>query len=146
MVKTEHYGYVKDGVLVAVNKNRLAQDLKQFPDCDVVLTIKKRGKRSLLQNNYYHGVVVKEIQIRLRELGHDVDCDTVHEFLKCKFNSEKVVTPQAEVIEVPKSTTEMNKGEFVEYVERIRAWAADMLEIWIPDPGQQSALFFDRDC
>jgi hypothetical protein len=141
MTKTEQYGYIQDGKLHIMNKKRLADDLRQFKPCDVVVVIKKRGKRSILQNAYYWGVVVKEIQLRFRELGHDVETDDVHEFLKQKFHSEKIVTPQAEVIEVPKSTTEMNKGEFSEYVERIKEWASCTLEIYIPDAGQQTEMF-----
>jgi hypothetical protein len=141
MTKTEQYGYIQDGQLHILNKQRLAEDLRQFKPCDVVITIKKRGKRSILQNAYYWGCVVKEIQLRFRELGHDVETDDVHEFLKQKFNYEKIVTPQAEVIEVPKSTTEMNKEEFSEYVERIKEWASSTLEIYIPDAGQQTQMF-----
>jgi hypothetical protein len=141
MTKTEQYGYIQDGRLHIMNKKRLADDLRQFKPCDVVVVIKKRGKRSILQNAYYWGVVVKEIQLRFRELGHDVETDDVHEFLKQKFHSEKIVTPQAEVIEVPKSTTEMNKDEFSEYVERIKEWASSTLEIYIPDAGQQTEMF-----
>lgn len=141
MTKTEHYGYVQDGKLHIINKDRMQDDLRQFKPCDVVITIKKRGKRSLLQNAYYFGCVVKEIQLRFRELGHDVETDDVHEFLKQKFHSEKIVIDQAEVIEVPKSTTEMNKTEFSEYVERIKEWASSVLEIYIPDAGQQTEMF-----
>jgi hypothetical protein len=141
MTKTDAIGTVKNGKLHIINKARLDEDLRQFKDCDVEIVIKKRGRRSFLQNAYYWGCIVKEIQLRFRELGHDVDSDDVHEFLKQKFHNEKIVTPQAEVITVPRSTTEMNKGEFVEYVERIRDWAADTLEIYIPDPGQQTAFF-----
>lgn len=141
MTKTEFFGYVKDGQLTALNKGRIAQDLKTFPDCDVVVVIKKRGKRSSKANAYYWAVVVKEIQLRFRELGHDVETDDVHEFLKQKFHSEKIVTPQCEVIEVPKSTTEMNKDEFTEYLTRIIEWAASTLEIYIPEAGQQTEMF-----
>lgn len=143
MTKTDAIGTVKNGKLAIINKDRLHEDLRQFKDCDVDIIIKKRGRRSLLQNAYYWGCVVKEVQLRFRELGHDVETDDVHEFLKQKFHNEQIVTPQAEVITVPKSTTEMNKGEFVEYVERIRDWAADTLEIFIPDPGQQTAFFLN---
>jgi hypothetical protein len=141
MTKTEQTGYIKEGKLHILNRHRLEEDCRHFPDCDIEIVIKKRGKRSSLQNRYYFGVVVKEIQLRLRELGHDVDTDTVHEFLKQKFNSEKVITPQAEVFEIPKSTTEMNKDEFTEYVERIKEWASSTLEIYIPDAGVQTELY-----
>lgn len=141
MTKVETYGYIESGKLHINNRKRLNEDLRTFKDCDVAITIKKRGKRSLPQNAYYWGVIVKEIQIRMRELGNDVDCDTVHEFLKLKFNSEKVVTPQAEVIEIGGTTTEMNKEQFSEYCEKIKEWASSVLEIYIPDANTQTEMF-----
>lgn len=142
MTKTEQFGYVDNsGKLHIMNRKRLDEDLRHFKPCDVVMVIKKRGKRSILQNAYYFGVVVKEIQLRFRELGHDVNVDEVHEFLKCKFHTERIVTEQAEVIEVPRSTTEMNKTEFGEYIDRIKDWAYSTLEIWIPEAGTQTEMF-----
>lgn len=141
MTKCETYGHIEDGRLIIHNRKRLNEDLRTFKDCDVTITIKKRGKRSLPQNSYYWGVIVKEIQLRFRELGNDVNCETVHEFLKQKFNPEKVVTSQAEIIEIGGTTTEMNKDQFSEYCEKIKEWASGILEIYIPDPGQQTEMF-----
>lgn len=142
MTKTEQFGYVdQGGKLHIINKQRLEEDLGQFKPCDIVMTIKKRGKRSLLQNAYYWGCVVKEVQLRFRELGHDVEADDVHEFLKQKFHFEQIITPNAEVIQVAKSTSEMNKSEFGEYIDRIKDWAHDTLEIWIPEAGSQTQMF-----
>lgn len=141
MTKTECHGYIEDGKLHILNRKRLNQDLKDFKPCDVVVIIKKRGKRSLPQNAYYWGCVVKEIQIRLKELGNEFDSDDIHEFLKQKFNKEQVVTKQGELLEIGKTTTELNKEEFSSYVDRIREWASDTLEISIPDPNSQTEMF-----
>jgi hypothetical protein len=142
MVKIEQYGYVKDGELKILNRKRFNAEIKAFPDCDVQITIKKRGKRSSQQNRYYWGVIVDEIRHELLRRGNRFDSDTIHEFLKQKFNSAKVVVETTgELIEIGKSTTEMNKDEFTEYIERIREWAAQSLEITIPDAGEQTKLF-----
>lgn len=141
-MKIECYGFIENGKLKVQNEKRLKEDLRSVKDCDVVVVIKKRGKRSLPQNAYYHGVVVSEIRTRLKELGNDFDHDTVHEFLKQKFNSEKIVVPTTgEMIEVGQSTTRMNKDDFGSYIDRIIQWASETLEIHIPEPGQQSELF-----
>lgn len=140
MTKTEAHGYVEGGKLHILNRKRLNQDLKDFKPCDVVVIIKKRGKRSLPQNAYYWSCVVKEIQVRLKELGNDFDADDIHEFLKQKFNKEQVVTKQGELLEIGKTTTDLNKEEFSIYVDRIREWASDTLEIFIPDPNTQTAF------
>jgi hypothetical protein len=141
MTKTEHYGYVENGKLHILNRKRMNEDLRTFKNVDVVIIIKKRGKRSLPQNAYYWAVLVKEIQLRLRELGTDVDMDDVHEFLKQKFNYERVVTVDGEAIDIGKTTTEMNKEEFGSYIDRIIEWAAMTLEITIPLPNEQTAMF-----
>lgn len=141
MTKLESYGYVEGGKLHILNRKRMDQDLKEFRPCDVVIIIKKKGKRSLQQNAYYFGVVIKEIQLRLRDLGSRVDTDDIHEYLKQWFNKEKIKTPQGELLEIGVTTTDLNKYEFSEYVERIREWASMSLDINIPDPGEQAAMF-----
>lgn len=142
MVKVDTYGFIKDGVLKILNRHRFDAEIKSLPDCEVEIIVKKKGKRSSQSNRYYFGVVVREIRERFKELGHRVDSETVHEFLKQKFNAEKVVIPEtAEVIEIGKTTTEMNKDEFFEYVEQIRQWASAVLEIYIPDPNTQAKIF-----
>ena len=141
MTKSESIGYIKGGKLHIMNRKRMNQDLTEFKDCDVTITIKKRGKRSILQNAYYWGVVVKEIKIRFREFGHDVDDDDVHSFLKQKVHYETIVTEHGEAIQVAKSTTEMNKPEMGEYIDRIRMWALQSLDIDIPEPNTQTEMF-----
>jgi hypothetical protein len=142
MLKIEQYGYVEDGLLKILNRKRMDAEIKAFPNCDVEIIIKKKGKRSGPQNRYYFGVVLKEIQLRLRELGTETDIETLHEWCKQKFNSEKIVVPEtAELIEIGKTTTELNKEEFSEYVERIVEWAASSLCIYIPPPNTQTNLF-----
>lgn len=141
MTKTEQYGYVEGGKLHILNRRRMNEDLRQFKNVDVVIIIKKRGKRSLPQNAYYWGVVVKEIQLRFRELGTDADMDDIHEALKTKFNYERLVTADGEVIDIPKTTTELNKDEFGSYIDRIIEWAATSLEISIPAPNTQTELW-----
>jgi hypothetical protein len=138
------YGYVKDHRLHLLNRKRLQQELNSFKDCNVEITIKKRGKRSLPQNAYYWGVVIHEIRIRLRELGNDFDQETVHEFLKQRFNSDKVIVESTgEVLEVGLSTTKMNKEQFGLYLDKVIQWANQSLEIIIPEPGTQTQMFLN---
>lgn len=141
----ELYGSIINGKLDIPNRKRLVEELRQAKDCEIVLTIKKRGKRSNPQNSYYWSVIIPELKYRFRELGNDVDDNTVHEFLKLKFNPEKIVTLEGEVIEVGGSTTDLNKSEFSDYCDRIRMWAAQTLDINIPDPNTQTQMFIDNE-
>lgn len=102
---------------------------------------RKSVKRSDPQNRYYWGVVIKEIAIRLRDLGNDwLSDEDVHDLMKLKFNGEKIAGEGGEVLEIPKSTANLTKTQFMEYMETVRAWAADFLGICIPDPGQQTQM------
>lgn len=80
----------------------------------------------------------------MKELGNDVDSETVHEFCKERFNSEPIHGPGGEVIGIRgKSTADMNKGEFILYIDKIIKFAAEVLEISIPYPGQKLLLGFE---
>jgi hypothetical protein len=138
----EAYGFVKSGQLHLLSRERLLDQLRTFKDCDVRVIIKRKGKRSLPQNRYYFGVVLNEIRLALLERGYRYDIDQLHEWAKQTFNKEKIeIEATGEQLEIGGSTTEMNKDEFSSYVDRIREWAALSLEITIPNPGEQEALF-----
>ena len=85
---------------------------------------KKKGKRTLTQNAYYH----LYLSVISKETGDDEN--SLHEYFKRKFlvPVEKVV--MGETIKVPASTTELNKQEFSDYLDRICA----LTGIPLPDP------------
>lgn len=142
MTKTVQYGYVESGKLHLLNEARFKDDLRQFKDCDVQVTVKKKGRRSSQQNRFYWGVVVEEIRLNLLDRGNRFDADTVHEYLKQKFNYESIVITQTgEMLQVGQSTTELNKEEFGVYLDRIIEWAAQSLELTIPLPNTQLQMF-----
>jgi len=93
---------------------------------------KVKGLRTEQQMRYYFGVVVKLI---VDHTGDDTD--SVHDFLKDKFAPKKSITLHNETRVVPGCTHDLFKENFFEeYVDKIRQWAAQELEIVIPDPQQ----------
>ena len=143
MANITSYGSVSTtGILTLNNRKRLQTDLLKFKGCTVEITIKKKNKRSTPQNSYYHGVVVAEVRHGLLEIGYQMTADETHEFLKQKFNSTQIITKDGLVIDVPRSTTELNKSEFSEYVERIARFASEYLSVVIPLPNQDLTLQF----
>lgn len=134
MIRIEGYAHIEAGRLVLQNRKKFEAEIKECKDCDVVVTIKKRGKRSSQQNAYYHAVVVETIRHRLIQLGHRIDHEECHDELKRKFLKQYLFDEHGTVIfEKGGSTTELNKAEFSELIERIREWCLDMLGIDIPD-------------
>lgn len=122
--------------------------LENIPNGSYLLTIKpdKNNKRSLLQNNYYYGVVVCIVQQALMEYwGEKLPINAtktyVHEFLKNKFLFYEIVNENTgEVERFQRSTTDLSKTEFLEYIEQIRLWTLSTFNIDIPQPNEELEL------
>lgn len=145
MEKLELYGSIDDkGSLSIHNRQRLLEWARRYPGKNLVIKFERKGsKRSNPANRYYWGVVIHEITIRLRELGHQwITDEDVHDMMKLKFNYEQIVSEHGEVLELPKSTSTLTKSQFAEYVDKIRTWAADFLGVNIPDPNQDLTMQF----
>ena len=65
-----------------------------------------------------------------------------HEFLKDKFLQEELVHPETSefIGKRTKSTTELSKGEMVEYINNIMDFSATILGIVIPESNSQTTL------
>ena len=100
----------------------------------IELTIDKvKSTRSNQQNKYYWSGVVS---ILSTELGYSKD--EIHDLLKYKFLKRTVIIGDSEET-IMKSTTELTKSEFMDFIADIQLWAAE-LNINIPDPGTQIDL------
>jgi len=102
-----------------------------------------RSQRSLQQNAYYHGVVVKLIS---QHTGYSTN--ETHQQLKYLFNPE-LITIGDDVVVMPASTQKMNTAQFEEYLEQIRIWAATEMDLEIPLPNEvpeeQAILILNED-
>lgn len=132
----------EQGVFTLHNRQRFVQWCNDNRGKNIrVRFTRAYGQRSTPQNRYYWGVVIKEIGIRLRELGHQwLEDEDVHLMMKLKFNHEDVISEYGEVLELPKSTNSLTTVEFMEYIDRIRQWAQGFLDIHIPEPNEKLNL------
>lgn len=92
-------------------------------------------KRSLNQNSYYHGVIVRKVM----EAMHEEDDEAAHDFLKFNCNYEMRTTGKgAERIEFrwPLSTKDLSTMEFEAYAEKCRVFAKATFGIYIPLPNE----------
>ena len=115
---------------------------------DEILVVRiepEEKKRTQRQNKYLWGVVYKylvdndpgyfgneETERLLKGRGIAMN-EIVHEFCKAQF------LPPLELaigggMKIKKSTAKLNRQEFNDYVENIRRWAANELQVFIPDP------------
>ena len=144
MKTVRHYGRFENGKLRA---NTFTAALRALSEkgVPVVLTVAEdKPKRSNPQNRYYRGVVCELIGDALKETGWDpAECtnDAVHAMLKMRFLKEdRPLGKDGEFITVVKSTTELDREEFGAYIEHCICFAAEYLNVVIPEPGQQMEL------
>lgn len=119
---------VKDGALEWKNVQYLKHGLQQLEGLQGVLTIKKKwNKRSLNQNSLYWSWV----SIIAAELGYTDN--EAHTVLKGLFAPKKEMKFGTKVYRVPRSTTELTKGEMVSYMFDVEV-QANQLGITLPHP------------
>lgn len=130
---------VTNGTLPDAVNQRIAAYLKLLEGKRVVVSIKEQKRtRSGNQNRYLWGVVYAAIVDEFREHGNNVDVDDIHEYCKVHVGKLKqvFVTGQGEVLTGPGSTAKLSTMEFEYYVEKVRAWAAQVLGITVPLPNE----------
>jgi len=130
---------IKDGKLDFKQRSSFLQDVSKFKDGDYVITVEKRKKkRSVEQNRYYWGVIVPLVLEGLTEAGWRYTIDQVHEDLKRDFNIVEIVNEvSGEIRKTIGSTTEMSTSQMLNYFAKITQWAAEYLNVQIPEPGEQ---------
>ncbi len=111
-----------------------------FADGVYMLTAKRiRKNRSNDQNSYLWGCVYPLMLDALIDAGWDdfTNTEQVHEFCKSQFTKESAVNKfTSEIVEFPHSTANMDTVTFSTYVDKIRDFAREFLNVEIPDPDK----------
>lgn len=129
---------------IVQNRKPVTVLFQSLKDGKYILEISGADKRSNPQNRYYWGLVVPLIQKGIKDMGTELTKEETHEFLKARFNASDLVNKEnGEVIQIPISTTRLNKEQFSEYIGKIQQFAAEFLQIVIPDAGQQTEMSYD---
>lgn len=148
-MRSTYIGEVRNGKLhlSIPRRQQMMADIAKMKDGRLVeVELRPLPRRSDRQNRYYWGVVVALVMEALQQLGHEVNTELTHEFLKGKFNAKPLWNGEGEVIgEIGETTTKMNRAEFGEYLEKIKRWSATFLSLYIPEPGEQMELTFEPD-
>lgn len=121
------HGYVKDGKLNINGQDRFDLWIGSLEGKKVKLTVKPyRATRSQEQNAYYWGVVLQTIS---EFTGYDPE--DLHNHFKAHFLKKRIGN-----LTTFRSTTELNKVEFGEYLDKIIRFSAERLECVIPSPEE----------
>lgn len=100
--------------------------VKGKDDWFVVEIQKAKQVRSLKQNKYYWGVLVKIIAQHTGYTSDETHQELARMFLSYKNNGKTFV----------KSTTKLNTGEFETYAEQCRTWAQSEMDCYVPLPNE----------
>lgn len=138
---------IKDGAMKIRNRKQLDDDLKNTDWKVARITIEKfKSKRSEQQSRYYWGAVIPIVQAALKDTGNRFSKEQTHDLLRCKFLKEDLpINDHGEFITRIKSTTELNKSDFGDYIEQIAQWSSEFLGCNIPPPSTQLELLNDNE-
>lgn len=146
-MKLYYVGSVKDG------KIKLPATLKKevveaFNNKHIKVTFERnKSIRSNSQNRYYWGVVLPYVLDGFIELGNKLQRNNeglslIHDLMKSKFldNGTAIHDMHGELHSTASSTTILNKSEMSDYVDDIKDWAKEFLNVAIPEAGEQIEL------
>ena len=142
-MKLEHIA-VKDDSFRVVNKALLDKELIELPKGRYRLIIEKyRKKKSNPQLAWLYGQVYPLVLKALNDAGWEfTSIEEVDEYCKSMFASREVLNRHSgEILEVPGLKRDMTTMEMMTYVDAIRDWASEYLNVYIPEPGEQTKLF-----
>lgn len=130
----------KDGRLIIEDKISFLQEIKKYQDRNFLISVEPiKNKRTIKQNAYYWGGVIGTLCQTFE--GHT--SQEMHELMKIKHLSKEIqlrVVRKGIMIEeniiVSSETKTLSTTEFNEYIERIRQWALEYYECYIPTPEE----------
>jgi len=141
MSDVKAFGHVDDaGKMTVFSRDHFINDLKALSGSLIQIVVSKAGKRSTPQNRYYWGAVLPIIREALKDLGMQLSTEQVHDMMKFKFLLVEYVTSDGDVIKSIGSSKHLTKEQFNEYIESIKQWASEYLNVYIPDPNEQTQI------
>jgi hypothetical protein len=132
---------VTDGRFVTHAVKELMRELEGI-QCEVCIR-PRRNYTSNPQRRYYRGVCIRLLAMTMRESaingphGGPITDEQVHEMCAQRWLRRTVVisTETGECMDIVMSTSNLTTGEMTEYIEHVRKWAMDTLDLDIPDPN-----------
>ncbi len=127
------YGVVRGGKLTLRDADKFKEFLSSMEGKDITVTVKKAEyTRTGAENRYYWGVIVRMVSDEMAIIP-----DEAHDFLKSLF-LKVGVDVNGKRYEITKSSADLSIGDFEDYCEKVRQWAANELELIIPLPNEIS--------
>lgn len=132
-------GYLKLGQLTLDDRSTFLTALQHLPDCRVQVRVGP-PVRSDEAHNYYW-LILGFIEAH-GETGHTAE--DLHEYFKVQFMPKRVAIADGngeicDDVVIGGTTTKLNRHDFYDYVEKVRYWATERLQLETPDPDPKLA-------
>jgi hypothetical protein len=141
-----HFAKIKDGKLLVVNEDVLAQHLKDLGNKDAVVHIKYGRKRTPDQNAFFWSAIIEPVWYRLRLDGWNFTPEECYRFIEKKFCSREYHNSETgEIIQGVKPIKLLSTIEWQEIVmDKIHPWAEDLIGRKIKLPHEFYGMELDK--
>ncbi len=145
-LRLTYYSDVKNDKLQENIRNKIAEDLSQFNNKRIEITIQQvKGKRSEQQNKYYWGCVVAYQQDCFKEMwGALFTKDQVHDWNKANIFCEEKIDEEGVVYKIPGKSSVKTTSEFEDRMELIRQFFKTHFDWKIPLPNEEIEIGFNE--
>jgi RNA-binding protein YhbY len=129
-----------------INKEELNTLFTSLKDGKYLVRVSSYSRRSLRQNAYYHGVVVPLVRQGLVDAGYDqvTENEEAHEIIKHIFLKREIRSElNDDAITIAGSTAQLTTQKFNDFLGQVIRWAAEYLNVVIPDPNSAYAMLED---
>lgn len=93
----------------------------------------KRLKRRSNESNRRYWLLLHLIADKLKPQDQSFSAESYHTYFKMRFlGSDEMKLPNGKVVQIPKSTADLDTQEFQEYVFRVEEWASNH-EVFLDD-------------
>ena len=131
------------GKFGVVNDKLFREELARLPNGRYDIVVRKyRRSKSTPQLRWLYGQVYPLVLKGLNDAGWEfTTIEEVDEYCKSMFSSREVLNRHTgEIIAVPGLKRDMTTTDMMTYVDAIRDWASEWLNINIPEPLQQLTM------
>jgi len=139
MIELTYFGKVDDnGKLTIRDRKGFDAYLNQFAGKDVTIDVKrKRSKRSLAQNDFFHAWV----KLLSEHTGYAFE--EMKDIMKNMFlKVEKVNEKTGSIFECTRKTSSLNKMQFADFCTEIQQWAEGEFGVRLPLPNENWQITF----
>lgn len=139
MAKAVFTGRIEGGRMPLYMREQIKKVVEAFEGKALRVTLQEAKKiRSLNQNAFYMGVVVPHVVGMFLAEGDTISHEEAHKFLKTEIGKlgRFVTAPDGKEYWIEGTTTDYSTREWEDYIEKIRAWAAQF-GYEIPFPNEE---------